>query len=126
MNNNEMFFCSRPSSPALSVPCSALSAFSAGPSFGWPSTRLCVPHLAFPLYIFVVVIVVSSTTSSERMEFVVDGAVMMFVSAGTVYRKARQDKLEIGLGHRRTVTSLQARVARASAWRTRAHDRGWC
>jgi hypothetical protein len=36
----------------------------------------------------------------------VDGAGMMFVSAGTVHRKARQDKMENGLGHRRTVTPV--------------------
>jgi hypothetical protein len=54
----------------------------------------------------------------------VDGAVMMFESAGTVHRKARQDKMENGLGHRRTVTSLQARARRPTAMGPRAATHG--
>jgi hypothetical protein len=54
----------------------------------------------------------------------IDGAVMMFVSAGTVHRKTRQDKMENGLGHRRTVTSLQARARRPTAMGPRAATHG--
>ncbi len=65
-----------------------------------------------------------NTTAPAVRDASVDGAVMMFVSAGTVHRKARQDKMENGLGHRRTVTSLQARARRPTAMGPRAATHG--
>ena len=49
-----------------------------------------------------------------RPPYHVDGAVMMFVSAGRCI--ARQGKMENGLGHRWIVTSLQARAGFPRPW----------